>query len=81
MVSSGTAEPVAPKDTAGWNLTREPARSRRGQTCFSASGDKLPTLGEKQLGLVTDEGTLARATFQAAGGGGGPSAPWVGCTI
>ena len=45
---------------------QESEGSKRGQTYLSASGDKLPNLGEKQFDMLTSEGNWAQATFQVA---------------
>lgn len=66
VVYSGAAESVAPEKLAPWIPTRPSKGSARGQTYVSASGEKLPNQGEKQLELMTDEGEWARATFQVA---------------
>ena len=66
VMGSGAAESVAPLSMAPWIDAEESDGSRRGQTYMSASGEKLPNLGEKQLDVVTSEGKTARATFQCA---------------
>lgn len=49
-----------------WIQTCESEGCRRGQTYLNASGEKLPNMGEEELGLVTPDGSWARATFQVA---------------
>ena len=66
VVDSGAAESVAPESMAPWVPMRESEGSRRGQTYLSASGDKLPNLGEKKFDMMTSEGNWAQATFQVA---------------
>jgi hypothetical protein len=66
VVDSGAAESVATESMAPWVTKRESEGSRRGQTYLSASGDKLPNLGEKRFDIVTSEGNWAQATFQVA---------------
>ena len=66
VVDSGAAESVAPVGMAPWVPKRESEGSKRGQTYLSASGDKLPNLGEKQFDMLTSEGNWAQATFQVA---------------
>ena len=65
-MDSGAAESVAPADLAPWIDAVESEGSRRGQTYVSASGDRLPNLGEKKLRVITEEGHPAVATFQLA---------------
>ena len=65
-VFSEAAESVAPVEMAPWVPIQESAGSKRGQTYMSASGDKLPNLGEKKLEIMTTEGQAATATFQCA---------------
>ena len=57
---------MAPESMAPWVPMRESEGSRRGQTYLSASGDKLPNLGEKKFDMMTSEGKWAQATFQVA---------------
>ena len=66
VVDSGAAESVAPERMAPWVPKRESEGSRRGQTYLSASGDKLPNMGEKQFDMMPPEGSWAQATFQMA---------------
>ena len=66
VMDSGAAESVAPLDMAPWVSMMESPGSRRGQTYVSASGEKLPNLGQKTLDAVTEEGRGAKATFQVA---------------
>ena len=40
--------------------------SRRGQVYHSASGDRLPNRGQKELDVVTEEGDKFRMTYQIA---------------
>ena len=47
VMDSGAAESVARPDLAPWIAAEESEGSRRGQTYVSASGDRLPNLGEK----------------------------------
>jgi hypothetical protein len=66
VVDSGAAESVAPESMAPWVPKQESEGSKRGQTYLSASGDKLPNLGEKKFDMMTAEGHWAQATFQVA---------------
>lgn len=66
VMDSGAAESVAPERSAPWVQTKPSRGSTRGQIYTSASGEKLPNKGEKNLELMTDEGEWARATFQIA---------------
>ena len=66
VMDSGAAESVAPSDLAPWVEVSESPGSQRGQVYVSASGERIPNLGQKQLEVVTDEGKSATATFQVA---------------
>jgi len=66
VMDSGAAESVAPASMLPWVEVEESEGSRRGQTYMSASGDRLPNLGEKQFEFVTDAGRAATATYQIA---------------
>ena len=66
VMDSGAAESVAPMNLAPWVSLTESAGSRKGQVYVSASGERIPNLGEKSMEVVTDEGRSARATFQVA---------------
>ena len=66
VMDSGAAESVAPPDLAPWIAAEESEGSKRGQTYVSASGDRLPNLGEKKLRVTTVEGHKALATYQLA---------------
>ena len=66
MVDSGAAESVAPPSMAPWVQTKESVGSKRGQVYLSASGNKLPNLGEKIMDVITEEGPPAKATYQIA---------------
>ena len=66
VMDSGAAESVAPPDIAPWIAAEESEGSKRGQTYVSASGDRLPNLGEKKLKVTTAEGNRATATYQLA---------------
>ena len=59
-IDSGAAESVAPVQMAPWVPRQESEGSKRGQTCLSASGEKLPNMGEKKFDMVTSEGNWAR---------------------
>ena len=65
-IDSGAAESVAPVQMAPWVPRQESEGSKRGQTYLSASGEKLPNMGEKKFDMVTSEGNWAQATFQVA---------------
>ena len=66
VMDSGAAESVAPTSMAPWIKVEESEGSRRGQTYMSASGDRLPNLGEKKFDIVTESGMSATATYQVA---------------
>ena len=54
-MDSGAAESVAPPSVAPRVKIEESDGSRRGQTYLSASGDRLPNLGEKKLDVTTSD--------------------------
>ena len=66
VMDSGAAESVALADMAPCVPMLESSVPNRGQTYMSVCGEKLPNLGQKQLKVWTNEGTLAVATFQCA---------------
>ena len=66
VMDSGAADSVAPEDIASWVPVAESAGSKRGQHYLSASGDRLPNLGQKRLQVVTDEGKETTTTYQIA---------------
>ena len=66
VVDSGDAESVVPVQMAPWVPRQESEGSKRGQTYLSASGEKLPNMGEKKFDMVTSEGNWAQATYQVA---------------
>lgn len=66
VMDSGAAESVAPVSLAPWVGMKESAGSRKGQVYVSASGERIPNLGEKSMEVVTGEGRSAKATFQVA---------------
>ena len=66
VMDSGAAESVAPTSMAPWIKVEESEGSRRGQTYMSASGDRLPSLGERKFDIVTESGMSATATYQVA---------------
>ena len=66
VMDSGAAESIAPPSVAPWVKIEESDGSRRGQTYLSASGDRLPNLGEKKLDVTTSGGQAATATYQVA---------------
>ena len=49
-----------------WVPRQESEGSKQGQTHLSASGEKLPNVGEKKFDRVTSEGNWAQATLQVA---------------
>ena len=66
VMDSGAAESVPRASMAPWVEVTESEGSRRGQTYMSASGDRLPNLGEKRSDFVTETGRTATATYQIA---------------
>ena len=66
VVDSGAAESVAPPSLAPWAPMEESPGSRRGQHYLSASGERLPNLGQKTLDVVTEDGMAATTKFQIA---------------
>ena len=66
VIDSGAAESVAPPSMLPWVAVKESEGSKRGQTYMSASGDRLPNLGEKAFKFVTETGRVAAATYQVA---------------
>ena len=64
VVDSGAAESVAPVQMAPWVPRQESEGSKRADTYLSASGEKLPNMGEKKFDMVSSEGNRAQATFQ-----------------
>ena len=79
MVDSGAAESVALPSLAPWVPTVESAGSKRGQMYLSASGNKLPNLGEKVMDVLTEDGAPARATYQVANVIRAPGAVFLSC--
>ena len=59
VVDSGDAESVVPVQMAPWVPRQESEGSKRGQTYLSASGEKLPNMGDKKFDMVTSEGNWA----------------------
>ena len=66
VVDSGAAESVAPPTMAPWVKAQASEGSKKGQSYLSASGDRLPNLGEKTMDVVTDNGIPAKSTYQIA---------------
>ena len=66
VVDTGAVNSVAPMTTGKDVPLCESEGSRRGQVYHSASGDKIPNLGQKSLDVVTNEGNEFRMTFQIA---------------
>ena len=66
VMDSGAADSVAPEDIASWIPVVASPGSKRGQHYLSASGDRLPNLGQKSLQVVTEEGTATTTTYQIA---------------
>lgn len=60
------AESVAPKGMDRFVELRKSLGSNRGPTFLSASGDKLPNLGEKRFDMAIEDGSWVTATFQVA---------------
>lgn len=65
-MDTGAVNSVAPMTTGRDVPLCESDGSRRGQVYHSASGDKIPNLGQKALDVVTNEGNEFRMTFQIA---------------
>ena len=66
VMDSGEADSVAPETVAPWIPTGDSLGSQKGQHYLSASGDRLPNLGQKRLEVVTDEGMPTTTTYQIA---------------
>eukprot|EP00971_Amphidinium_carterae_P337087 6473751-Amphidinium_carterae.1 len=64
VVDSGASESVAPPGMAPNFPMRESVGSRRGQHYVSASGNRIPNLGEQHLQVMTDDGVRRGVTFQ-----------------
>ena len=66
VMDSGAADSVAPASMAPWIPVEESPGSRKGQHYLSASGDRIPNLGQKRLSVVTEEGHPTCTTYQIA---------------
>lgn len=64
VIDSGAAESVAPMSMAPREVVYESAGSRRKQHYLSASGKRMPNLGEQRLKVTTNDGRETGATFQ-----------------
>ena len=65
-VDTGAAETVIPHTLVQDHAIQETDASSNGLNYESATGDPIPNLGEQELPLLTQEGSLRAMTFQAA---------------
>ena len=65
-IDSGAVESVAPPSFAPAYGVRSSAGSRAGTRYRGAGGNSIPNLGEKKIGVTTEEGQKAAMTFQIA---------------
>ena len=66
VLDSGAAASVAPPNMAPNISVLESEGSRRGQCYLSASGERIPNLGQQRIRVVTEEGNKHEAVFQVA---------------
>ena len=66
VLDFGAAESVAPPSVAPWVKVEESDGSRMSQIYLSASADRLPNMGVKNLEVTTSDGQAATATYQVA---------------
>ena len=66
VLDSGAAASVAPPSMAPGVSVLESEGSRRGQCYLSASGERIPNLGQQRIRIVTEEGRDYEALFQVA---------------
>ena len=66
VIDSGAAESVAPASTAPWIQAIPSEGSKKRQKYLSASGERLPNLGEKRIHGHTNENWAVNSTFQIA---------------
>ena len=65
-IDSGAAETVIPHTLVTAHPIHATERSRAGVCYASATGQPIPNMGEQQLPMVTEEGSLRMMAFQAA---------------
>ena len=65
-MDSGAAVSVAPPSMAPGITIEESPGSRRGQHFLSASKDRLPTMGQQRMPIVTNEGMESKVLYQVA---------------
>ena len=66
-VDSGAADHVLPISWLTWIVLMASAGSMKGLHYISASGGRLPNLGQRTVKFMTGEGTWASIIFQVAG--------------
>ena len=66
-VDSGAADHVMPISWLTWIIMTMSLGALRGLHYVSASGGRLPNLGERKVEFLTEEGTWASIVFQIAG--------------
>ena len=64
VMDSGSGDSVAPTTLAPGVSVRESVGPKQGQHYVSATGNRIPNLGEKVLEAATEEGNHHRVTFQ-----------------
>ena len=65
-MDSGAAQSVAPPSMAPGVIIAESPGSQRGQHYVSASGGRLPNMGQQKLRVQTNEGRDAMVLYQIA---------------
>mgnify|MGYP005679304799 CR=1 FL=1 len=65
-MDSGAAQSVAPPTMAPGVIIEDSPGSLRGQHYISASGGRLPNMGQQRLKIQTNEGRDAKVVYQIA---------------
>ena len=65
-MDSGAAQSVAPPSMAPGVPIEESPGSQRGQQYVSASGDRMPNMGQQKLQVQTSKGRDAKVLYQIA---------------
>ena len=66
VMDSGAAQSVAPPSMAPGVIIEESPGSQRGQHYISASGGRLPNMGQQRLKVQTNEGRDSKVVYQIA---------------
>ena len=66
VMDSGAAQSVAPPSMAPGVIIEESPGSQRGQHYISASGGRLPNMGQQKLKVQTNEGRDSKVVYQIA---------------